>query len=630
MEQLKWFEYPYQYLLQGWVTALIPAIMALSAIGIILDWTLPAENRRKGRFSMLLVIVNLLLYQNQYLTNRSAMDIWLVATAAFLLLIYGIIFRSHIRRDWIRDSLPSPYWAGLVLIAVITVVKFTDVATWPPFLKSYAAMTGRWGMKAIEGQWPTHLFQGRGFDLRGGGESPLMLPIMYLVMKILGVSLIAVRTSEIVGSTILLVLFWSWLRTTLPGSWALVALTVFGLSPWHLAQSRMGTFFSISAAIAMGILWTAQNAWRSQRYQSATFWWMVCGGFAGCIGWCYAPMKVMYACFFVLLLGTPLLRKFSQKRWYIPILGALLCFGALFGLQLKSVQNPASMFKSHFGPLATDNPVWRKTVDDKVEAGVQPTGVIAANLKRNFLEWMPKTFRERGILPMYGSALVLSFVIALLCLINNWNPILGVYYLFGLLPPLIVFPLHRRTLIIWPLVYVAAVVVLREISVSGSDMFKNIRWKRVVPVMVGVCICCMVIQGLSIWVNTWSIVYDHTYFGPPWRLRAIARAAELMPTHRVVFLNPWVHRDTIEITLYEQNKTLGGNKLLFSGVNKRGSQLRTFVSSNEPTAFFYFELSNQDWLKETIQQTLPGGRLEEVRNPSGRKELLYSVYTVYQ
>ncbi|MCD4653525.1 hypothetical protein K8T06_06280, partial [bacterium] len=186
-----------------------------------------------------------------------------------------------------------------------------------------------------------------------------------------------------------------------------------------------------------------------------------------------------------------------------------------------------------------------------------------------------------------------------------------------------------RTLIIWPLVYVTATIIFREISVTGSALFKRSTLKRLTCTFVGACLVIIMLLGLQIWIDTWSIVLDHTYFGPPWRLTAMDRATDLMPTHRVVFINPWVHRDTIEISLYEQNKKLGGNSLMFANIGKNSTKFRQFLAPNKPTAFFYFELNNQEWLKDVLQTGIPGGHLEEVRNEKGRKELLYSVYNVY-
>lgn len=628
MNTLRLLSFPYSYLISPWIGRAVPVVMLLSLAAVILDWVLPAPDRRRGRLTLLLVAVNLFLCQDQFMSDKKLLDAGVIAAGALCLLAYGILFRDTIRRDWLDRLTPLPFWIGLAVILIITTIKLVDLSTWPPFLKSYAAMTGRWGLRAVEGEWPGSLFQGRGFDLRGGGESPLILPVMWLVMKCAGVTVFSVRLSEVIGSTILLVVFWAWLRRSLPGIWAPVALMVFGLSPWHIAQSRMGTFFSISAAIAVGLLWTAQQAWRAETLRGVILWWALLGAFAGAIGWCYAPMKVLYLFFVLCLILIPLLRRFKPRHWWAGTLASILIFGAFLGLQMASVQVPSSMFKSHFGPLATDNPVWRKTADDRVEPGRQPVPVIAANLKRNAVQWMQLTFREHGILPLYAPSLIAAMVIAGLCLILRWHPILTLYFFIGILPPLIVFPLHRRSLIIWPLVYVTAVVVLREITVAGATLFRKQWLRRLVPSLVGVCIVLMVLQGFQILTSTWSIVKDHTYFGPPWRLRAMDRAAELMPTHKVVFINPWVHRDTIDITLYELNKQQDFNALSFAYIGKNARGLQRYLDPVRPTAFIYFDLDNQGWLKPLLKREFPGIRIQEIRNKRGRRELLYSVLQV--
>jgi len=630
MTYLKWFAYPYKYLIQDWVTVFVPAIMVISVLCVLLDWILPAADRQKGRLTLLLLAINMFLYNDQYVHQNHILSIFLVCTAAILLLVYGIFFRSAIKVDWVRDLKPPVYWSGLLIILIVTGIKLVELSTWPPFLKTYAGMTGKFGMNAVEHLWPDNLFQGRGFDLRGGGASPLMLPVMWLVMKFAGVTVFSVRFSEVIGSTVLLLILWSWLRVTIPGKWSLIALSFFALSPWHLAQSRMGTFFSISSAVALGILWSAGNVWRSEKTWRSIGWWALLGFFAGCIGWAYAPMKVLYPFFILALVAIPFLKRFKPAKWWIGWLVSLLVFSAVFGVQLSSVSNPSSMFKSHFGPLATDNPVWRKTVDDKVQNGIQPVKTIAVNVKRNATEWANRTFGNFHILPIYAYAVVASIVVTILCFVNWWNPVLGAYFLFGLLPPLIIFPLHRRTLIMWPLVYITAVVIFREITITASAMFRKTVFKRSVGVLVGLCVMIIICLGLQIWINTWSIVLDHTYFGPAWRLTAIHKAEELMPVSRVVFVNPWVHRDTIEISLYEQNKSLGGDSLMFANIGRNAQRIRQFLALDKPTAFIFFDLDNQEWLKDAIKAELPGGQLEEIHNKSGRRELLYSVYSISQ
>ncbi|HPQ40953.1 MAG TPA: hypothetical protein PLV45_11330, partial [bacterium] len=357
MNTLRFLAFPYSYLISPWITRAVPAVMILSGIAVILDWVLPAEERRKGRLTLLLTAVNLFLVQDQFMDDRGPADIAVIAGGAMCLLACGIIYRHTIRRDWLARLKPLPFWIGLTVIAVITVIKLVDLETWPPFLKSYAAMTGQWGVRAVEGDWPGSLFQGRGFDLRGGGESPLMLPVMWLVMKWAGVGVYAVRLSEVIGSTVLLLLLWTWLRRSIPGLGSVIALMIFGLSPWHIAQSRMGTFFSISAAVAVGLLWTAQNAWRTETLRKFIGWNALFGFFAGAVGWCYAPMKVLYLFFGSGLVLMPLIRRWTPRHWWAGTLAGILVFSAVLGLQMASVQNPSSMFKSHFGPLATDNPV---------------------------------------------------------------------------------------------------------------------------------------------------------------------------------------------------------------------------------------------------------------------------------
>jgi hypothetical protein len=630
MNYLQWFAYPYRQLLEPWIDYLVPCVIGLSIALFFIDLYLPSgTNRNKGRLALILIPVNALLIQNQLLPDNHPAHVPLVALAAICLLVYGIGYRRVLRDEWMIFRETPPLRLGLIVIVLITAIKLVELESWPLFLNEYAGNTGIWGLSAFEGNWPGNPFQGRGFDLRGGGQSPLMLPVMWITMQQFGVNVWSVRFSEVVGSTVLLLFLWLWLRRTFPGKWSLAALIVFGLSPWHLAQSRMGTFFSISAAVAIGMLLSADGLNRAKTVPASTAWWLLFGFLAGCIGWSYAPMKVLYLFFLYVVIMVPVLNRHKQKRSWVGALCSVLVFSAVFTVQFQGLQHPKNMFQSHFGSLATDNPVWRKTIDDQVVNTIQPVSVITHNIYRNLIEWIRVTFTESDILRLYPGALIMSFVIAVLCLVCRWSFILPVYYFCGILPPLLIFPLHRRSLIIWPLVYVTAVVLLRETAVVGTRLGKRSYARKVVPLMVGFCLIPILLHGFHIWISTWSIVKDHSYFGPARRLEAIDFAADIAEDHSIVFLNPWVHEDVIKITLYETNHELGGNAIRYARINERTQNLHRYLDKHQPTAFIFFDLSHEPWLSAHIMRLLPGGVLQQYHNPGNRRELLYSVYTVY-
>ncbi len=616
--------------MQPWIHHLIPWLVGLSIALVCIDLYLPSNiNKKKGRLTLILLPVNALLIQNQWLPDNHFAHIPLILFAAAALLVYGIVFRNTLRDEWIIFRETPPVRTGLLIILIITAVKLIELEAWPAFLNEYAGNTGIWGLGAIEGNWPNYPFQGRGFDLRGGGQSPLMLPIMWLTMLRFGVNVWSVRFSEVIGSTILLLVLWLWLRKNLPDKWSLVALTVFGLSPWHLAQSRMGTFFSISAAVSIGLLFTADRLYRTKQFSKAIGWWILFGFLTGCIGWSYAPMKVLYLFFLYVVIIVPILKRKTHPKAWTGALCAMGVFGILFALQFQGLQKPGHMFQSSFGGLATDNPVWRKTVDDQVTNTTQPVSVIAKNLQRNLIQWLQVTFSENDILRFYPGALVLSSVIMLLFIILRWNPILPAYFICGILPPLLIFPLHRRSLIIWPLVYVTAVVLFREIAIAGNLTGTASRIRKILSVTVIICIALIMLHGFHIWISTWSIVKDHSYFGPPRRLESMHFAEKIAEHHTVVFVNAWVHKDVIKITLYEKNIELGGDVIRFAHVNRGTQSLAQYLDHDRPTAFIWFDLDHQPWLSDHIRRLLPGGVLQQFRNPDNRREILYSVYTVY-
>lgn len=163
----------------------------------------------------------------------------------------------------------------------------------------------------------------------------------------------------------------------------------------------------------------------------------------------------------------------------------------------------------------------------------------------------------------------MSFIVALLCLILRWNPILAIYYFCGTLPPLLIFPLHRRTLIIWPLIYLVAVVVFREISVTGSALFQKPLFRRVIPTLVIGCLIGITLHGFNLWTLDLVNCQGSLIFGPAKRLEAIHFADKIMDQQYVVFINPWVHDDIITITLYNRNKGLGGDAYNFVHVSEK-------------------------------------------------------------
>ena len=626
MTYLQWFSYPYSHWLKPWISEVIPYLIGISIALIFLDWYQPAKNRTKGRLSMILMVANALLIQNQLLPDKHWANIPLILIACILLFAYGVLFRKELKNEWTASTPETPMLSGFLVIIVITLIKMIELESWPPFLNEYAGNTGIWGMAAVEGRWPLHLFMGKGFDLRGGGESPLMLPILWSVMKLFGVSVWSVRFSEVVGSTFLLVVFWIWVRKTVPDRWSIIALAVFGLSPWHLAQSRMGTFFSISVAISLGLLWLADSIWKSGQPQIIK--WIGFGFFAGCIGWSYTPLKVLYLFVGFTTFCLPVLRRNKSKNWWVGPICALIIFTILLTLQLNLIQRPINMFRSQFGTLATDTPVWKKTIEDQVQPEIQPADVILKNISRNCVEWLRITFTEQTIFRFYSAAFILSFIIALLCIVLRWNPILAVYYFCGTLPPLLIFPLHRRSLIIWPLIYLVAIITFREISITGVKLFSQSRFRLVIPTLVMGCLISIVLHGFNLWISTWSIVKDHSYFGPAKRLEAIHFADKIMNEQHVVFINPWVHADVITITLYNRNKELGSHAYNFAQVSEHTPNLNNLVNRNQTTSLIFFDLANQSWLKKKLFQEIPGGVLQEYYNSEGHKELLYSVYTV--
>jgi len=253
-----WFlSAPYEWI----VVPLLPAapwiLAALCVIGIVVDLAGSTAETPRGRFAGLCLALLLTVIARTYF----AFDSW--ASIALIVAAYGVLIGHGARYGWpaaiatVRDRRIA--WLGLLIIAAAFALKCVALDRWPPNLNTYSAMTGEEGIRAIEGHWPPALFGIRGYPLAEGGQSPLHLPILVASLKAFGVGVFSVRFAEVVGSTILLLIFWAWVRTVLPAVWALATLAVFAFSPWHLAQSRFGSFYSLCTALALAMLWLGER-----------------------------------------------------------------------------------------------------------------------------------------------------------------------------------------------------------------------------------------------------------------------------------------------------------------------------------------------------------------------------------
>lgn len=460
-----------------------------------------------------------------------------------------------------RQARAVVWWVGLPVVAVATALKMVDLGAWPEHLNAYSAETGWWGILTLEGVWPRDWLRGVEYDLVNGGRSPLHLPLTWLTVRLAGGTVFAVRFAEVLASTALLLVFWQWLRLRLNGWWSVAALTVFALSPWHLAQSRMGTFFSASVAVGLTMLWAADRLDQIERGAGAATvaaprrlaLWAVLGLSAGLVGYAYAPLKVLYLFFAVvwLVLSAAAWRRRRPGWWGGPV-AALLLFAVVFALQIGIPPRFEQMFRRDFGPLATDTSIWHKTTDGVVTAEAQPPAVVLANAAANLVEWWRATWSEEGILVWYAPALAVAVPAAALLVWRaaTWVPAL--YLLIGAIPPLMIYPVQRRTLVLWPLVYVAGVVAGRELAAACGRLIDRAWWRATTGVVFVGFAALAAVHGLAVYAKTNSIVGVGSYFGPDYQLEMLREAERLLPSCRVYFVNPTFEDQIVSsVQLYE-------------------------------------------------------------------------------
>ncbi len=621
---------PYQTLIQPIEFPLMTVFLMIGGILIGLDWIRPAVSRTKGRLTVLITIFSLIAIQREFLPFQTVPAKWILAGGALLVLFYLVKFAD--RSDfWQTSGRLMPAWIGLVVITLLFGLKSLELESFPPFLKSYSGNTGMVAVHAVNGQWPPEFFQGKGYDLQSGGESPLMLPLMVVIMTVFGINVFSVCFSEVIGSTILLVFFWLWIRWCIPGYWSLIALIVFAISPWHLAQSRMGTFLSISAALGMAILYFSENI--SRHPKSHWVRWAALGLCVGLIGYAYAPAKVLYPfSILVFLVDGFKCIKASPRQFLAPLTG-LIILGVVITIQLQGLPHLGHMFRSDFGVLATDNAIWHKTPDGVVTKEFQPLSLIMRNLEINIRDFLILLFRDKKpILVFYPYAVIGGLIISIVAMIKRWSWVGPMYYIFGLMPMLIVFPEPRRNFIMWPLVYVAGVLAFRELTFSMASLFPHIAWRRAAHAMTLSLLIIILLQGLHIFVKTNSMVGMYDYFGPAMRLSLVDEARNLLPTHQVVIVNPWVHVDSIEIPLYEPGRRYGPMpRYRFANIGQRtpDESVMEFQPQDLPVCFIFFNMENTNaWLKDKFHHLFPWGYLVERFDPFKPHEVLYWLYFV--
>src|SRR5690606_17082743 len=124
-------------------------------------------------------------------------------------------------------------------------------------------------------------------------------------------------------------------------------------------------------------------------------------------------------------------------------------------------------------------------------------------------------------------------------------------------PPLITYPIPRRTLVLWPLVYVAGVVAGRELARMCARQFDRPWWRATTWVLYGTSLAMATAHGLHVYVTTNSVVGTTQYFGPDHQLEMYLEAERMLPTCRVYFVNPTFEETMVaSVRLFEPARRL--------------------------------------------------------------------------
>jgi len=585
---------------------------------LVVDLVVPAsDTRRRGRAACLSLAVLAFLVG----CIRFSYD---PSTAKVLILLGHLLLAGYLARfgwngcDGSRRTRGARYAAWGVLAAT-TLLKMSHLRAWPQILTDYAAMNGVAALPSEHG-WRDSIWLGQPNDLQSGGSSPLHFPVLWTLYRIAGPNPFSVRLAEVVGSTFALVFLWLWLSRALPGWWAVAALALVSFSPEHLAQSRMGTFQSASLAVALALLWLADRV--AHPPPARWYWWGGLGLAAALIGYGYAPLRILYP----LVAGVLIIHVASQPRaarTWLTALVAVVPLTVALAVQTFGTGGAARMFQG--GALATDAPIWKKASEDVVATQLQPWPVVAANFRANavmFFDWL---YEERRQQVLFGPACGFGALFAVASIVRGWGWVAPVYYLLGLLPPLLVHPVMRRGFVMQPLVLVAAVLFFQGYLIDSERLIRERWWRLICRAVVAAGLACTALYGLHQFAAENGPVGISPTFGTIYRQRLIERLLTVLPTHHIVLLNPVSIRQGLEMELYEPARQLGnGPRYEFAQVN-RGSDPQHYLRAGEPVCFAYLEESDRSWIAGWLQEKLPGCRLEQPR-AEGTGRIMYTLF----
>lgn len=603
-------------------------------VWLVLDLVLPKwTKRRRGRLACLVLACVACLVAGVRYEDHASAALILRVVAGGLVLVYLARWgwnpcpRAEPRR-W-----PHAAAAGILVLGLG--VRLIDLAGWPPNINDYAAMAGTDAIDVLERGWPSGLWQGQPNDLQSGGKSPLHAPLLWLLFRTTGPNIYSVRLAEVIGFMVAAGIFWAWLARTFSAGLALLALSLFIFCPWQIAQSRMGTYQSISMAVALGLLLCADRVFRRPPAQWG--WWIGLGLCAGLVGYGYAAMRVLYLfASAVLVVGAWQCRR-SAHRLVGPAVALMIWLSLLavqcagsgslwHDLRTNFAEGRVRMFRSSMGALATDQAIWLKTSDHRVTQEVQPWDVVLNNFAFNLLELVRWHFSTHNIHVFYAYGFWFGVLFCLAALLHRWFWVVPLYYLLGFLPCLLVFPVVRRSFAMWPLVYVALVVLAWGMIVDADRLLPWRWWRAANRTIVGLAFLVASLHGLHLFARDNSTIGIGPPFGTDHRAEMIEEIKSLLPTHHVYIVDANIQVHAFRIGLYETEQRLGkGSRYSFTYV-AQGQDLHSLLRPGEPVCFAILEEPPREWVAAYLQRALPQGRIDRRTSARAGGRNVYTFY----
>ena len=499
--------------------------------------------------------------------------------------------------------------AAVAIVVASTALKLAELESWPPLLNDYGARTGVEAYsKFAEAPWRWICTRVNPY-LFGGGTSVLHAPLVMLSFQLFGYSIYAVRFAELLGSIAALSFFWLWLRAMGMGAFGLVALGFFAFSSEHLSNSRMGTFYSISQAVALSVLWIATRfQGQPQQYARWLFGLTLAILLIPCT---YGPVRVLFIFTSVVLL---LLAAGSGRRLHKCCVLLLLCVGVIgYGAVTLNNTAPFKTFSRVANILATDTPIWFKADTKADHRYLQPPAVIASNLKKN-----TSIFFKEALTPNVEQESIYSFGVAvLLCCaaLGVWTArwrVCSAYVICGFVPLLVTYPLLRRGIVIRPLIPALLALFMREyVSCIRSALQPGL-------VRAGACLalavfaCTSLLHGSYFFAKYNSPIGTSPSFGPLYARSFYDHLKTLVKDQTVVVLNPgtsdWQYK--MEFPEFFMSESPMKPRIILMNVSRR-AHFSDVLPTDRPLQVAVLNESRRSWIIPALREQYGNVRLEE-------------------